>query len=93
MELKLNISKPGWVVRGKAGYAGHGVNDANGRSVCAVPSNGNLPYEVRNANVAMLAAAPDMYDALQALLDVTCLYAPAERVVDAMAALAKARGE
>lgn len=56
-----------WAVRGRAGYTGHGVNDSTGRSVCSVPSNGNRPHDERNANVALLAAAPDLLAALQRL--------------------------
>jgi hypothetical protein len=54
-----------WKVRGQAGYAGHGVNDINGRSICSVPSNGNRDHAERNANVALLAAAPELLEALE----------------------------
>ena len=53
-----------WKVRGQAGYTGHGVDDSTGRSVCSVPSNGNRPYDERNANVRLLAAAPEMLSVL-----------------------------
>jgi len=56
-----NLFSPGpWSVRARAGLGGHGVNDVTGRSVCAIPSNGTRPYEERDANAALLAAAPDL---------------------------------
>jgi hypothetical protein len=63
----MALSPTPWKVRGKAGYTGHGVNDANGRSVCAIPSNGNLPHEQRDENARMLAAGPKLADALREL--------------------------
>lgn len=55
-----------WQVRGQAGYTGHGVNDSSGRSVCAVPSNGNLPHDIRNANVELIVKAANNHAALVA---------------------------
>jgi len=54
-----------WSVRGQAGYAGHGVADSTGRSICSVPSNGTRPHAERNANVVLIAAAPLLLETLQ----------------------------
>jgi len=50
-----------WSVRGQAGNTGHGVADSTGRSICSVPSNGTRPHTERNANVTLIAAAPNLF--------------------------------
>lgn len=56
------------VVRGMAGYTGHGINDSKGRSVFSVPSNGSRPTDERNANTAFAVKAWNNHDALVAAL-------------------------
>jgi hypothetical protein len=93
MTATTNTAKtsPGpFKTRGRAGCTGHGVDDATGRSVCAIPSNGRLPLDQRNANAALLAASWDLRDALRALVNATSMTAPPELIADAMAALSKA---
>ena len=90
----MNKFTPGpWKVRGQAGYTGHGVNDSTGRSVCSVPSNGNRNHEERNANVALLAAAPELLEALKMALDASMNCIDDHSWEDsAVSAIAKATG-
>ncbi len=85
-----------WKSRGEAGYTGHGVNDTTGRSVCSIPSNGNRAFAERNANAVLLASAPDLLAALEAI--VTLLVEQPESYIhviegEARQAIAKALGE
>jgi hypothetical protein len=65
--VKLNHTP--WKVRGRAGYAGHAVVDANGRPVCALPSNSKRPTEERDGMASLLASAPTMAQLLTTLTD------------------------
>ncbi len=58
--MKATHTSGPWSVRGQAGNTGHGVDDSTGRSICSVPSNGTRPHAERNANVTLIAAAPDL---------------------------------
>ncbi len=78
-------------VRGQAGYTGHGINDATGRSLFSVPSNGNRPTEERNANVEFAVRAWNNHDALvtaltEAMIAMKANGAPAA-VIQKMAAV------
>lgn len=55
-------------VRGKAGYAGFGINDSTGRSLFAIPSNGTRPVAERQANAEFAVRAWNNHDALVAAL-------------------------
>jgi len=75
-----------------------GVNDANGKSLCAVGCNKTDGRDDK-ANAALIASAPDLLQALEAIL--ATWEGPRERaglrfakdMFDARAAIAKARGQ
>jgi argininosuccinate synthase len=48
------------LVRSKAGYAGFGVNDSNGRSVASFPSSMKRDVYETAANAVLIAAAPEL---------------------------------
>lgn len=68
MEKKMERTKGKAAVRGQAGYTGHGINDATGRSLFSIPSNGNRPVAERNANAEFAVRAWNNHDALVAAL-------------------------
>jgi hypothetical protein len=68
---------------------------------CVLSQNANLPTEEKIANIRLIAAAPDLLEALDGILNdvkgvrgLTSPCAPSQdQIRNAIAALAKARGE
>lgn len=54
-----------WAISGQAGYTGHSVKGADGRSVAAFPSTSKRSKEERDANACLIAAAPELLAALK----------------------------
>jgi trehalose 6-phosphate phosphatase len=68
--MNTQAHTPGpWSVCSQAGYSGHKVDDANGRSVAAFPSSSRRSEDERNANARLIAAAPDMLAAQRCIDD------------------------
>jgi hypothetical protein len=91
-----------WRTTRKLGYSGHAAaeyyiyaentNDGRSLAVAHIKKSTVQPME---ANARLIAAAPDLLAALQALLAVSsaCSDEETEAVIYARAAIAKARGE
>lgn len=82
-------------VRGMAGYAGHGINDINGRSVFSIPSNGTRELKERDANAAFAVHAWKNHDPLvkaltEAIIAMTANGAPKATIEKLAATLADA---
>jgi hypothetical protein len=67
-DFQMKHTSGPWKTNGRAGYAGHKVADATGRSVAAFPSTSNRAIEERDANAKLIAAAPDLLAALEMAL-------------------------
>ena len=81
-----------WHVPKARGYA-HGPVDKNDVPVVTWTGMARPRQENGMANAHLVAAAPDLYEALEAMLDECVDDEFAPHVMDARAALAKARGE
>lgn len=53
-----------WIPHFKLGYAGARVSDDQGRSICAFPSNSKRDPNEVEANIHLIANAPQMYAVL-----------------------------
>lgn len=66
------------------------------KSICEIPMGGIIHGKVDKANACLIAAAPDLLEALQALIDMDVAYQRGPKVEDAVerarAAIAKATG-
>lgn len=78
------------------------VFDADSQCVCSVPKgSSNKPQQERRANARLIAAAPDLLEALQSTYDALCISYPLHSIDNdkrfgilsqARAAIAKATG-
>ena len=72
--------------------ASNGIVAADGKSVAAISSNSSRNWSVKQANARLISAAPDLLASLEALARHWDKPAP-EDVINARAAIAKAKGE
>ena len=92
MSNKAKWTKGPWHVPKARGCA-HGPVDKNDVPVVTWTGMARPRQENGMANAHLIAAAPDLYEALEAMLDECVDDEFAPHVMDARAALAKARGE
>ena len=86
-----------WVVDHMSAHLVRSQDDKNGRHIAAVgPANYTPRYDVDDANARLIAAAPELLEALECLLakaDIEFKNIWPETRNDARAAIAKAKGE